>query len=147
MSKTTERTPRAARAEAQARPDAPPPMTATVGSAGTGVEKTTCSCWKLFLMEDCREKRGLPRGRGFEVGGFGGRVPPAPLAAATTDAARAEAGRAHGARWRSRDAGIAAARRNAGAGAGKHQKRTVICSLVGLFLFFFTFQTENYPVT
>jgi hypothetical protein len=65
-----------------------------VGSAGTGVEKTTCSCWKLFLMADCRENRGLPRGRRGGGGGFGGRAPPEPLAAATTDADRRDAARA-----------------------------------------------------
>ncbi|KAF0932807.1 hypothetical protein E2562_012141 [Oryza meyeriana var. granulata] len=65
VSKTTVRTPRAARAEAQARPEGPPPMTATVGSGGTGVEKTTCSWLKLFLMADCRENPRRRRGDGL----------------------------------------------------------------------------------
>jgi hypothetical protein len=95
VSKTTERTPRAARADAQARPEAPPPTTATVGSAGTGVENTTCSWWKLFLMADCREKPGFPRRprrRGVPLGGVARPLPEE--AAATTTLARGPAGSA-----------------------------------------------------
>lgn len=94
VSKTTARTPRAARAEAQERPEAPPPMTATVGSSGTGVENTTCSWWKLFLMADCRENPGLPR-RGRRGGGLeeGLVPPPRPPEAATTPARRAAGSR------------------------------------------------------
>lgn len=55
MSKTVDRMPRSSRAEAQARPAMPPPMTATEGSAGRGVAKVTCSWEKLFLMMDLRE--------------------------------------------------------------------------------------------
>ena len=82
MSKTTERTPRAARANAQERPEAPPPMTATVGSAGTGVENTTCSWWKLFLIAERRENPGLPR-RPRRGAALGGVAPPLPEAATT----------------------------------------------------------------
>jgi hypothetical protein len=115
MSKTTARTPRAARAEAHARPDAPPPMTATAGSSGTGVANTTCSWWKLFLMADRREKPDLLRRCGA------GLDPPE----ADTTPARRAAGR------RRESGGIAGARRNAGAGA-----RTRTLAVICLFFIF-----------
>jgi len=116
VSKTTERTQRAASADAQASPEAPPPMTATVGSAGTGVENTTCSWWKLFLMADRRENPGFPR-RARR-----GAAPPLPEEAATTLARRA-AGSAVAGTTRG-GGGITAVRRNARA-------RTVPLSLYG----------------
>ena len=118
VSKTTERTPRAASSDAQASPEAPPPMTATVGSAGTGVENTTCSWWKLFLMADRRENPGFPRRTRR------GAAPPLPEEAATTLARRA-AGSAVAGTTRG-GGGITAVRRNARA-------RTVPLSLYGGF--------------
>lgn len=91
VSKTTERTPRAAREVAQERPEAPPPMTATVGSVETGVENTTCSWWKLFLIAERRENPGLPR-RPRRGDALGGVAPP--LSEAATTLARRAAGSA-----------------------------------------------------
>jgi hypothetical protein len=141
VSKTTERTPRAARADAQARPEAPPPTTATVGSAGTGVENTTCSWWKLFLMADCREKPGFPR-RPRRRGGslLGGVARPLPEeAAATTTLARGPAGSAAAAGATTRGAqhgGIAGPRSTKCPARPRTGPLSVYGARVGFLLFF-----------
>lgn len=55
MSNTVERMPRFSKKRAQMRPEMPPPMRATRGSAERGEVKVTCSWLKDFFRTDLLE--------------------------------------------------------------------------------------------